>query len=384
MYVTALLALGMQQPTDVTREMIDMLKDCALKGKLFKEPVDDLISSYAALAIGKLGGESEIGTMLNALKISQTQSNTKRSAAIALGLLGKRIDGPARGALAGELVKALETVKESTTKNFGIMSLAYLLQADAEAQHTDVLNAKGVKLNDFLLKLAKDGKYSERPFGALALGLVGKAIGDKPSIVEYGQFRLDAIQTLRVGLKETKMYRRARGAFAIALGILQDEGAKADLKALVADKSEDKELRGYSAVALGLIGIPDPDVVKVIKDALKERSSEELRQQTAIALGLLQTPDTVKMLINEIKEADSQNVLGQCVLAVAKIGDASAIDPLIEIMEDTARPDLTRALACAGLGLIGDLEFIPSLARLSKDINYRASPDCVNEALSIL
>lgn len=384
MYVVALLALGMQQPTDVTKEMIDVLKDCALKGKLFKEPVDDLLSSYAALAIGKLGGEAEIGSMLNALTINQTGGNTKRSAAIALGLLGRRIDGPARGTLAAQIVQALEKVKDPTTKNFGIMSLAYLLQADAEAQHTDVLNAKGVKLADYLLKLAKDGKYSERPYGALALGLVGKAIGDRPSIVEYGEFRLHSIEALREGLKETKMDRRSRGAFAIALGILQDEGSKADLKALVADKSEDKELRGYSAVALGLIGIPDTDVVKVIKDALKERSSEELRQQTAIALGLLQTPDTIPTLIQEIKDADSQNVLGQVVLALAKIGDARAIDPLIEILEDTQRPDLTRALATAGLGLIGDLEMIPSLARLSKDINYRASPDCVNEALSIL
>lgn len=384
MYVVALLALGMQQPTDVTKDILEMLKECALKGKLFKEPCDDLVSSYAALAIGKLGGESEIGSMLNALTINQTQSNTKRSAAIALGLLGRRIDGPARGTLAAQIVQALEKVKEMTTKNFGIISLAYLLQADAEAQHTDVLNAKGVKLADYFLKLARDGRYSERPYGALALGLIGRSIGEKPSIVEYGEFRMHSIEALRDGLKETKMDRRSRGAFAIALGMLQDEGSKAELKALVADKSEDKELRGYSAVALGLIGIPDPDVVKVIKDALRERSSEELRQQTAIALGLLQSPDTVPTLLKEMQEADSQNVLGQVVLALAKIGDSRAIQPLVDILNDTSRPDLTRALACAGLGLIGDLERIPSFARLSKDINYRASPDCVNEALSIL
>ena len=384
MYVVALLALGMQQPTDVSSDTIDLLKECALKGKLHKEPVDDLTSSYAALAVGKLGRESEIGAMLNALTITQTGINTKRSAAIALGLLGRRIDGPARGTLAVQIAQAIDKVKEATAKNFGIISLAYLLQADAEAQHTDVLNAKGVKIADYLLKIAEDGKYSERPYGALALGLVGKAIGDKPGILEYGQFRSQAIETLRKGLKETKMDKRARGAFAIALGVLQDDGAKADLKALVADKQEEKELRGYSAVALGLIGIPDPDVIKVIRDALKERSSEELRQQTAIALGLLQTADTIPTLIQEIKEADSQNVLGQVVLALAKIGDARAIAPLVEIMKDTSRPDLTRALACAGLGLIGDLEMIPSLARISKDINYRASPDVVNEALSIL
>ncbi len=53
-------------------------------------------------------------------------------------------------------------------------------------------------------------------------------------------------------------------------------------------------------------------------------------------------------------------------------------------MKNQGEQDLTRALACAGLGLIGDLELIPSLARGRKDVNYRASTDIINEFLSIL
>ena len=41
-------------------------------------------------------------------------------------------------------------------------------------------------------------------------------------------------------------------------------------------------------------------------------------------------------------------------------------------------------LLITGLGLIGDLELIPSLARISKDINYRAVTDVIREVLSIL
>ena len=133
-----------------------------------------------------------------------------------------------------------------------------------------------------------------------------------------------------------------------------------------------------------MIGSRTPDVVKAIKEALSERSSESLRQQTAIALGLLQTPDAVPLLLKELKEADSQNVQGQVVLALAQIGDARAIAPLVEILKDNQRPDITRALACAGLGLIGDLELLPSLSRISANINYRASPDAITEVLSIL
>ena len=133
-----------------------------------------------------------------------------------------------------------------------------------------------------------------------------------------------------------------------------------------------------------MIGQPTKDATDAISAAMKERSSEELRQQTAIALGLLGVKSAVDLLLKELKEADSQNVQGQVVLALARIGDERTIDPLVTLLKDGEKPDATRALACARLGLIGALEDSPSLARISKDINYRAAPDTINEVLTIL
>jgi HEAT repeat protein len=384
LYVCALLSLSLQPPETVTREMVDVLKECGLKAKLFKESVSDVVASYAALALGRIGTAEDIPALLTALKVKQTGANVKRSAAIALGQLGKRIDGQARATLAVDLYRGLEAVKEASAKNFGIISLAYLIEADIRAERTDVINAKGVKLADEIVKIAKDGRYSERPYGALALGLIGREIGERPAILEYGQLRLASTEVLREGLSDQKMDKRARAAFAVGLGMMADNGSSKKLADVVADKAEDSELRGYAAVALGMIGGGSPEVLKAIKDAMSERSSEELRQQTAIALGLIGSKDAVPLLLKELKEAETQNVQGQIVIALAKIGDAQAIQPLVEILKDSSKPDLTRALACAGLGLIGDLELIPSLARISKDINYRAAPDVVNEVLSIL
>ena len=45
---------------------------------------------------------------------------------------------------------------------------------------------------------------------------------------------------------------------------------------------------------------------------------------------------------------------------------------------------MTRALSCAGLGIIGDIAWVPSLSLIGRDINYRASGDTMNECLSIL
>jgi hypothetical protein len=382
--ICLMLALSLQRPDTIKPEMMADLRDCALKGKLFKENVDELVASYAALSLGRCGGRDEIMTAFNAMTFRQTGLQTKRSAAIALGQLGRRVDGADRADVAAKLWKAYTDVKDDSAKNFAIMSMAYVLEAEVAANRTDVINAKGVKLADELLDIADKGKYSQRPYGALAVGLVGAKIGDKPDIVEYGNFRAKASEVLLNGLRDQRLDKRGRAAFAVGLGILGESAALKQLTAIVADKGEDKEFRGYAAVAIGMIGGAQPEAVKAIREALLEHSSEELRQQTAIALGLLGTPDAVSTLLKELDAAESQNVQGQVVLALAKIGDAQAIEPLIKLMQNKAKPDLTRALACAGLGLIGDLELIPSLARISKDINYRAVTDVIREVLSIL
>ena len=76
-----------------------------------------------------------------------------------------------------------------------------------------------------------------------------------------------------------------------------------------------------------------------ITEAMKEHRSDELRSQTAIALGLLQSKNAVSTLLKELANNDSQNVQGQIIIALAKIGDAKALPPLIEILKSDAKPD---------------------------------------------
>ena len=384
--VCALVALSLQDPRTIKQEWMEDLSSIALKGKIGKDTANDTVASYAALALGRVGTKDFYPSMVTAMTARQTQLNTKRSAAIALGQFGRRVDGDDRKELAQKLVKAYEESKDDSAKNFAIMSMAYVFQADIEAKRTDVLSAKNPKIPETLLQIAKEGKYSQRPYGALAIALVGRSITETSSIGEYATFRKEAIEILREGLEEKKLDKRGRAAFAVGLGIIQDDFSKTRQKLLeyVSDKSEDKELRGYSAVALGLIGGAGKDVETAITDAMREKTSEELRTQTAIALGLLQSKSAVNVLLEEFAGADNQTIAGQAVIALGKIGDHRAIGTLVKYMKDGSKPDLTRALCVAGLGLIGDLELIPSLSRISKDINYRATTDAINEVLSIL
>ena len=292
--------------------------------------------------------------------------------------------GDDRVNLANGLLEALQKgkFKDSSAKNFAYISLAYIMNEDIKAGKTDVIDK--TKVGVFLLSEGEDGKYTHRPFAALALSLIGRQIGDQPDQFAYGEFRQKAVEVLRDGLQSKKMDKRGRAAFACSLGLIRDEISQRPLREIVASRSEDQELRGYAALALGLIGHGPKPVKIAIREALRERRTEEMRQQCATALGLLKDKLAVPLLLEELKNATSQSVKGQVVLALAKIGTEDAVDPLVKLLQSNREQDLTRALACAGLGVIGDLESLPSLSRISKDINYRASTDLINEVLSII
>ncbi len=378
--VALMLALSLQSHETIEAEWLPALKDCALRGRLFGQPASDLLSSYAALALGRLGTAEHAGAMLTAMT-GRGPLPVRRSAAIAVGSLGCKAMGSERAEIASRLLRTIQDAKDDSTRNFGTISLAYLLAADVGASRTDVLDAKG-KPGKFLLDAACGGRFDHRPFAALALGLVARRIGERPALLEHGEFRLQATDVLRAGLANDHVDKRTRGAYAIGLGLIGDGGSRRTLEAMVADPGEDKELRGYSAVALGMIGGAPIQTVRTLRRAMTEPSSEELRLQAAVALGLLSVPDAVPALLEELEAADSQNVRGQIAVALARIGDSRAVQPLVDLLRSD-QAEGTRALACAALGMIGDIEALPSLSRLSKDLNYRAAPDLINEVLSI-
>lgn len=381
--ISLLMAVGLQPSPSITDGQRDLLRNCVTKGRLGRLDVQSLHQGYAALTLGRIGTAKDLMVLQRALTNRRIKDkNVRRSCAIGLGQLGRLVSGEDRVAVAKTLLDVMNRLKDPSTKNFAIISLSDLVIADVKQGKTDVVG--GTKVREFLLDMAEDGKYIQRPFGALALGLVGAAITDETTVPVYGEFRSKSLEVLRNGLQSKKLDKRGRAAFATSLGIIKDMSSVKALVKIIANKKEDTEFRGYAALALGLIGQATRDVLNPIREALKERRSEELRQQTATALGLLQDKDGVKLLLDELKRAKSQNVKGQVVLALAKIGDARAVDPLVALLKSTKEQDLTRALACAGLGVIGDLEWLPSLSRISLDVNYRASTDAINEVLSLI
>ncbi len=382
--VSLLIALGLQSKKSLNPELKieEALAEATFKGKLGKVDCSNEVRAYTALALGRIGGPAAVKPLQAAMGARTVNAQIQRSCAIALGLLGRLVPAEVRVEIAKILKEAVDKNSDNSVQNFALISLAYLVNRDIEEGRTDVL--EGAKVGEFLLAQVKEGKPIQKPFGALSVGLVARTLNvGENRIKAYEDFKQAALVAVREGLQSQKLDKRSRAGFGVALGIARDTYARKTLEALVADTKEDRELRGYSAIALGLIGEGSDSIKKTLRAALSERS-EEMRQQVATALGLLKDASAVDTLLKMLSEAESQNLKGQIVLALAKIGDARSVEPLIERLKDKKEGDLTRALACAGLGVVSDLEWIPSLSRISKDINYRASVFYVNEVLSIL
>ena len=382
--VALLVAVGLQAGDTLTPSQLEMLRTCVTKGRLGTNDVQPFVASYAALALGHVGNKDvDVHVLQRVVGSRRTDPHVMRSAIIALGRLGRACSGEERAAIAADLRDGIsgKRIRDMTARSFALISLAYLVEADVEAGDTGVLALE--KIGDFLVKRTETGQHDERSYAVLALGLVCRAIGDETTVETYGKFQSAARERLREGLGGSGS-ARARAAYAVALGLARDQTSLGDLTALVADTKEDDELRGYAAIALGHVGIGSERVCQPIRRALQERRSEKLRRSTATALGMLNDRKAVPVLIDELSKARSQSTQGQVVIALGEVGDERAVAPLITLLRDPQQRFLTRALACAGLGIVGDIAWVPSLSRIGRDINYRASGDMMNEVLSIL
>lgn len=384
--ISLFLGIGMQGRETVTDDQRKVLRTCVRRSRLGQDDVPAYVSQFAALALGPIGDRHQDALFLQRALTARRNAGAclQRSTAIALGVLGRDAEPAVRVQIAETLMGALRRrkLRDSSAKNFAMISLAHLVAADVEQERTEVLG--DTKIEEFLLRTVEDGSHTLRPYAALALGLICRAIGEETSIELYGGFRAEAREVLRNGLAARKNDTHGRAAFAVALGLARDEQSVKELTAVVADDGLDPQLRGYAALALGHIGVNTNPVLLPIRKALKERSSEHLRRATASALGMLRDRGAVPLLLEELRQARSQSTKGGVILALARVGDDRALPPLVEILRNDKEQALTRAMACAGLGLVGDLEWQPSLARISTDMNYRNAGAAVAEVLSIL
>jgi len=374
--VCALLSIGMIGDNKKVEQLCGWLDE----GRIGKNKLNDLEKAYLVGALGKIGDPAALKAVEGTLR--KKGLYTRRSAMIALGQIVPQAEASVQMDYLKKLVSYLKNEGDTTAKNFGIISMGRIAGANGASEK--VRDAGVTVLTD---QFKNGGKTTERPYAALALGLVCFE-GDK-SVAKPAELKYKVAGLVRGELAKLKGDKTALAALAISLGMMGDTDKKTVelLTSILGDRGLDKKLRGSAAVALGMIG--DISAKDAILKALQEREDRDLRVDTAVAAGLLGDSSAVKELVKVLNDPKaSQFVLGSVALALGQIGDYQAIGPLVNILEpdktNGSYPDLTRALVAVSLGQIANREDIRVLFRISKDINYRASVSALDEVLTIL
>lgn len=373
--VCALLAIGLIGDAKKVPDLLNWLET----GGYGKNKFADLEKSYIVTALGKIGSVDALKAIEGTLRKRDTL--VRRSSMIALGQIVPQATAEQQLEYVKKIAALIKAEDDTTALNFGIISLGRIGGQD-DASENVRKEALRILLDQF-----QNGKTPQKPYAALALGIVAfqsKAEAPKPAEIKY-----QIIDVIRRDLAELKGDKTALGANAVALGLVGEKDADTVklLVSILQDRGQDKKLRGSAAVALGLIG--DSNARDAILKALEEREDRDLRVDTAVAAGLLGDSGGVEKLVEILNDPKaSQFVLGSVALALGQIGDRRAFDPMLRILEpdktNGVYPDLTRALVAVALGQIADRSDYRVLYRLSKDINYRASVSALDEVLTIL
>lgn len=379
---TCLLGLGLLKNDSQCETLLTMLKTGkSADGKI---ELSETEVAFVIQALGKIGrpgldksgADTAILDTIMALldEKSKAEKNVRRSAAISMGQFAPKVDAK----MQKKILTTLKTIidkrdDDPQERHFALIALGRIggtPNVDKE------LRTECVKVLNYYLD---KGKGLTPPFAAMGLGLIGRQM----SIANEGVDEETIRKPIRERFANTKD-ARSRGAYAVASGLIRDSGAVKDLIEVLKNPKDDSKLRGYTALALGMIG--DASAREAIHTALTNDSDRELRVQTAVAAGLMNDPTVIPDLVKILESGEeSQYILGSVSLALGQIGDERAIEPLLGIVKnDKKYPDLTRALATVALGQIGDRRDVPTLARVATDINYRAHVPALTELLTIL
>jgi HEAT repeat protein len=297
---------------------------------------DRYVRSSVAWALGKIGDARAVDTLIEALK--DESSYVREDSIGALVKIAKKDLG-----VVDKLIKALRD--EDSYVRGGIAKVLGNLGWEPKSEEERVLYyiANGdwdecVKMGavavEFLIERLKDRNSDVRRSVAEALGKIGDA---------------RAVDTLIEALKDEDSYVRASVAWA--LGEIGDARAVSAL--IEALRDEDSYVRGGIAKVLGNLGWEPKSEEERVLYYIANGDWDECVKMGAVA---------VEFLIERLKDRNSA-VRIRVAEALGEIGDARAVDSLIESLKDR----VIRRRVAEALGKIGDARAVEALIEALKD-----------------
>jgi len=307
---------------------------------------DEHVRAYALSAVGKRGSADRLPDFVDFLTDRRQDEQVRRSAAIAIGVVGKQDDRKAIEALA----RVARDEKDDALRHFCLMSLGKI---GGEAP---------VK---FLLRFLRGSNNEDREFALIALGLSGHPKA-APKLVK-------ALQT------EKNAKRRA--AAAIAIGLHGDVKLAPEL-AEEFNEAKDWLLLQSCSLSIGMLGYKPAS--ERLEEVLVEKRQPALRTAAALAYALLKQHQAVPLFVDLLKGTENVVTMTALVRVMMYLTSPAAAKPLEEIYADEKLQRQVRAYALVSLGQLADRSDFPLLMSMAFDINYFIRCPPLDEAITIL
>ena len=331
----------------------------------------DLIKSHIPTAIAKLIGRGGSKTHVTYKdKFSKELSSRKkkgnniyRSAVLALGQMALSKEANEDDA---KYSKALLTYynngKDSQSKLFCLLAMGQI--------------GGSTNKNKLLMELTKGRKVLDRPWAALALGIMNFHRFSEDNNASVDMLVGDRIYKQ---LKEVKA-PEARSAFAIALGLCRYTEASSELMDILIKHRHQDEFAGYICIGLALM-----DEQKAREDihdiVLWSVRRPDLLKQAAVSLGKLGDRTAAQTLITMLEGREANLAKMSAISsALGFIGDRRTIRPLKNMLFNDSLTPLSRAFAAVALGGVADKESLPWNSKISRNINYRAAVETLTQS----
>lgn len=275
--------------------------------------------------------------------------NVTRAVPIALGMMLKPED-------AADLKRLARFIRDSRSdpiaQNFAVMALG---QVGGET---------AVELLRELLSERVFGDEEDRAFVYLALGLCGARSPE-------------ARETL-LGEYERADTDTEQGVLALACGLAKvADAVPITVKTIGRPRLRDTtglgargRLAGWAALGLGFHG--DGRGLPAVQRVLAENNDPFVREQSAIAISLLQGSAAVPELMAILEDAGTLHAKAAIVTALGVLPEPTpeAVDALIKVYKDDSMPNTVRAMAICALGALADPRPVPISAQLVRNYNY--------------
>lgn len=321
---------------------------------------DEIVQAHVPTAVARLLGRGDgddhrrhLASWIEELESRDRADGVHQSIVLAIGEIAPPPEsGELAAAASATLWEYYRRGKDQQARYFALIALGRI---GGEQNRIDLMK-----------ELPRARKATERPWVALALGVLARERSDATGTVDVTIGRVLQSQLSAVANDEF------RAACAIALGLCGYQAAAGELKRLLEKHERQDPIAGYLCLALALL--PDPSARADIRRVLHESALRPaVVTHGAMAIALLGRGDAGQELL-ELWESGESNLARLAGIATAfrLVGDRRAIEPLVRMMFARDTTTTSRAFVAAALGGVCDKDLLPWNEPFAAGCNYAA------------